>query len=404
VTTASSSTSHPTARRSRAIAPDVARGLVLLGIAVANVVYFLVDRQFGILYRPIGGSEADTVTNVISAVLFDNRSFPLFALLFGYGITQITRREYDAGAPWPKTRTLLIRRNLFLILFGAVHGVFVFFGDIIGTYGLLGLALVFLVRASMRVLVIVGSIAAVMFVVLTAGDGLGEVMGEIGISTTLFPSTAASSYLEATGFRALEWGSGLLSTLLGGWGLLAPMIIGLAAARYRVLEEPWNHRSVLIRVAVIGLPVSVLGAIPVALSLASVVDFGSVGDIGAAIVHGVTGLIGAVAFVAIIALVVGRQRQPRGGGIARVFAALGKRSLSGYLTQSIVFLFVFAPYLGGLGLTAGVAEATLIAVGVWVATLVAANILEAVDRPGPAEWLLRKLVYWPPRVKSPAPN
>jgi len=44
-------------------------------------------------------------------------------------------------------------------------------------------------------------------------------------------------------------------------------------------------------------------------------------------------------------------------------------------------------------LTAGVAQATMIAVGVWLATLVAANILEAANRPVPAEWLLRTLVY-----------
>ncbi len=393
MTIASSSTPQPTERRARAIAPDVARGLVLLGIAVANVVYFLVDRQFGILYRPIGGTDVDTATNVISAILFDNRSFPLFALLFGYGITQIARREFDAGALWPQTRTLLLRRNLFLMLFGAVHGVFIFFGDIIGTYGLLGLALVLLVRASLRVLVIVGGAAAVMFVFLASADGLSGVLTESGLVTTLFPSVGADSYLQATGFRAIEWGATLISVPFGGIGLLAPMILGLAAARYRVLEEPWKHRTLLIRVAVIGLPVSLLGAIPVALSLAGAVDWGLGGDVGVAVLHGVSGLIGAVANVAVIALIVGRERTPAGGPIARAFAALGKRSLSGYLAQSVVFLFVFAPYFGALGLTAGVAQATLIAVGVWLGTLVAANILEALDRPGPAEWLLRRLVY-----------
>jgi uncharacterized membrane protein YeiB len=33
-----------------------------------------------------------------------------------------------------------------LIAFGAAHGVLLFFGDILGAYGLLGLALVLLIR------------------------------------------------------------------------------------------------------------------------------------------------------------------------------------------------------------------------------------------------------------------
>ena len=40
-----------------------------------------------------------------------------------------------------------------------------------------------------------------------------------------------------------------------------------------------------------------------------------------------------------------------------------------------------------------VAVATQIAVITWLGTLVIANVLAALDRPGPAEWLLRRAAY-----------
>jgi uncharacterized protein len=89
----------------------------------------------------------------------------------------------------------------------------------------------------------------------------------------------------------------------------------------------------------------------------------------------------------------GKRGGQTGGPISRLLAALGQRSLSGYLAQSLVFVIVFAPYGLGLGATASVAEATQIAVITWIGTLVVANLLAAGDLPGPAEWLLRRAVY-----------
>ena len=101
----------PTARAARALAPDVARGLVLLGIAVANVPFFLYGRELGILLKPVTDAAADPWVNALVATLADNRSYPLFALLFGYGLTQLLTREHARGTEWPEARRLLLRRN-----------------------------------------------------------------------------------------------------------------------------------------------------------------------------------------------------------------------------------------------------------------------------------------------------
>ena len=96
------------------------------------------------------------------AALIDHRSYPLFALLFGFGLAIMARRRIEtamrsAQADLPPgtdpaarerhldrareaatvdARRLVRRRGLWMILFGAVHGI-IFAGDIIGTYGII---------------------------------------------------------------------------------------------------------------------------------------------------------------------------------------------------------------------------------------------------------------------------
>jgi uncharacterized membrane protein YeiB len=368
---------------------------VLLGIALANVPFFLYGRELGILFKPITDAVADPWVNAVVAILADNRSYPLFALLFGYGMTQILTREFARGAEWPDARRLLLRRNLWLIAFGAAHGVLLFFGDILGTYGLLGLALVLLIRASGRTLALVGWLSFAFLAVAGIADGLSGLYAETAggelAGAALFTSPGAETYLLAVLARAGEWTLGMLVVPFAGLGLLAPMILGVWAARLRILEQPALHRRALGLMAGIGIPVSILGALPIALALAGVIELSVAVEPFAAMLHAASGAIGGAGYVALIALLVSGAR--RGGPISRLLAALGQRSLSGYLAQSLVFVIVFAPYGLGLGATASVAEATQIAVITWIGTLVVANLLAAGDLPGPAEWLLRRAVY-----------
>lgn len=390
-------TTGATPRRDRALAPDVARGLVLLGIAVANVPFLLWGRDAGLLLKPLTDAPADPWVNAVVALLADNRSYPLFALLFGYGFTQILRREHGRGAEWPGARRLLLSRNLWLLAFGAAHGVLLFFGDILGAYAVLGFVLVLLIRASGKTLAIVGLIALGVLALTGIAEGLSMSSAKFGgdaAEVALFQSPGAETYLAATGQRALEWSLGLLAIPFVGFGLLAPMILGLWAARYRVLEEPTRHRRALGLAAGIGIPVSLLGALPMVLALLGTIDVTLITEPLAAVLHVTTGAIGGVGYVALIALIVGgRGGERRAGPITRLLASLGQRSLSGYLTQSLVFLVIFAPYTLGLGGTVSMAEATQIAVLTWLATLIIAGVLGALDKPGPAEWLFRRLVY-----------
>jgi uncharacterized membrane protein YeiB len=81
--------------------------------------------------------------------------------------------------------------------------------------------------------------------------------------------------------------------------------------------------------------------------------------------------------------------------VVRALAALGQRSLSGYLFQSVAWLVLVPPFAIALG--AHVESPTFAAAGsalaVWLISVAAADLMRRHGYRGPAELLLRRLTY-----------
>ena len=99
MTTSGTSSSVAVAVRDRALAPDVARGAMLLLIALANVHLYLYDRPLGVRLYPAGLAGADAVVAGLQMVLVDGRAYPLFGLLLGYGLGQLAARRRGRRLP-----------------------------------------------------------------------------------------------------------------------------------------------------------------------------------------------------------------------------------------------------------------------------------------------------------------
>ncbi|GIG38384.1 DUF418 domain-containing protein [Cellulomonas phragmiteti] len=382
---------EPLAARSRAVAPDVARGLALLGIAIANAVIHLSGGAVGLGLRPVDSSALDRAVDGVVSLFVDRRTMPMFALLYGYGIGVVVRRRAAAWVPWPACRTDLLRRAAVLVAFGAVHVVLLFEGDILGAYGLAGLLAVAFVRASDRTLLVTAAL------VLPVAGVLGGFMSAAMVLTDLFgvepfEVPVEESALMAMATRAL---SGLVGAPLGVVVALPLVLVGIWAARREVLERPADHLPLLRRTAVGGLAVSVVGAVPFASAVARLRDPSALDAFGSAMLHEMTGAAGGVAFAALVGWVVAARGTTLTtlGPAGRALRAVGSRSLSCYLLQSVLFVLPLAPWAGGLGEHLGSAQVVAWAVGVWLVTLVVAVTLEAAGRRGPAEWLYRRLVY-----------
>ncbi|GMA30014.1 DUF418 domain-containing protein [Litorihabitans aurantiacus] len=127
-------------------------------------------------------------------------------------------------------------------------------------------------------------------------------------------------------------------------------------------------------------------------------------DLGFVMLQTVTGMCAGLGYVALFGLLTVRiQRRGRAPGrVVWALQAVGKRSLSCYLAQSVLVAPLLSAWGLGLGAHLGSAGAAAIAVAVWLVILVGACALERAGRRGPAEVLLRRLSYPRARVGATA--
>ncbi|MFZ3599254.1 DUF418 domain-containing protein [Streptomyces sp. BH104] len=374
--------SGPTDLAGRALAPDLARGFMLLFIALANSHYFLQGSKV-IGGFPLGGSVLDSTTAWTISTFVDGRAFPMFGLLFGYGLAQIVRRQ-AASRPRPRdVRRLLWRRSLALVVVGTLHALLLYVGDILAAYGVLLFAAAWMVRWKDRWLVL----TAVLFFVLLAlpNDGSSAVSSDPPHVSMLPPDigTMITSRLAVAPFVAL----------LGPIGFLCPLAVGLWAGRRRILERPEQYRTLLRIAAAAGIGAAALGAQPAALIASGFVAAPGprplewIGPL-----HDATGVLGGFGYAALVALVAARIGARRGRVVSAV-AATGQRSMTCYLAQSVVWAVVFTPFLLDLSGTLTVTTTALLATAAWCATVLLASRMQRLGRRGPFEMLVRRVTY-----------
>jgi len=363
---------------------------MLLLIALANAHLYLYGHPLGVRGYPIPESIADRVVVLLQMTFVDGRAYPMFAFLFGYGIVQLGRRHTSMGVDEVAVRTLVRRRGAWMVLFGFLHALLLFSGDIIGAYGLLAVLLAgLLIRASDRKLLILVGGWTVPIMAFGALGGLPQPDG----SESFLPSMSVTDPLVAAGFRVIEWLG--LTVVISIFSLVPAVALGVWAARRRLLDEPQRYRRLLIRVAVLGVGLAAVGGLPMALMAASWWPDRSVAATAlAGVAHALTGYAGGVGYAAIAGLVAIRVRnRDRRGPVVTALAACGQRSMTCYLLQSVVFVAVLAAYGGGLGDRFSLAATAVLATATWVLIVLLADAMARLGYRGPAEFLLRRLTY-----------
>ncbi len=127
----------PIAISERIDAMDILRGLALVGILLMNIEWF--NRAIAGL-----GTQDTSLTGLDHAVgwlircFVEGKFYTLFSLLFGMGFAVMMLRAKAAGRPFG---TWFLRRMLILIVFGMLHMIFLWGGDILHSYGFAGLLL-----------------------------------------------------------------------------------------------------------------------------------------------------------------------------------------------------------------------------------------------------------------------
>jgi uncharacterized membrane protein YeiB len=234
--------------------------------------------------------------------------------------------------------------------------------------------------------------------VITLTNGTGGPAAQVPTSPD--GAFAQPDYLASLVTRLHEWPVHTLTIT----GLIFVAWIGAWAARKRILEEPARHLRLLRVAAVGGIGLAVAGGLPMGLFSAGVYEVSSAAAPWVKLLYEVSGTFGGVGYVALFGLLshaLGTaMAAPRENAVVGALSALGQRSLSGYLFQSVAWVVLAWPF--ALDLPGSVTSPTFAAAGsalaVWLVSLVAAHLMQRRAHRGPAEVLLRRLTYGRGRV------
>lgn len=375
---------------------DVVRGVALLGIAVVNVAAY---RSGVAPTLSAGGGRNGGGVDVFTvglATLAEGRFYPLFSLLFGWGFAIQDARARGRGrsalGPW-------LRRSGALLALGSVHALFLFDGDILVSYAVLGVLL--LLARPLRPATIAGVGAGLVLAqaLFTGGvEALIAWAGSPGSRADALARLADERTVYATGSFAEVVGQRTVTTALNvplglvfnGGTILGMMLLGVAAGRAG-WSDPRRWPEWLRRAAVPLWIGGLLLGIPGVWAFADqvvVLDDPGVAALGR-LSYQVLGPVVATSWAAVLVLLA-RSRMRR--ALAPVGAA-GRMSLTIYLGQSVVASIVFNGYGLGWGDRVGIASGVAMITALWIVQVVVAAVWFRVFRMGPLEWVVRWFGY-----------
>ena len=421
-----SATAGPVIGAERIDSLDILRGVSILGILVMNIYAYAMP--FSAYSNPLLMGGTDTLnlgTWFFTHVLFDQKFLSIFAFLFGAGIILMTDRAEAVGARYGR---IYYRRQIFMMLLGVVHAYFIWFGDILFMYAVVGMLAYLFRKLRPRTLLIVACLLLPVTLMLshgmasqientkmqvaeamemqTAGETLTTEQEKLlkeweEMRAFIAPDSEAvqkdvdihqGGYVEITVNRvpvaAMMQIFGLF--FFGLWRVTALMLIGMALMKTGVLSAERTadfYRQMMLICYGIGMPLTVFSAIDLNAhgydSMYAMRNGGLANYFGSIIVG--------LGHVGLVMLVI------KTGFVRRLlerFAAVGRMALTNYLMHSVILTTVFYGY--GLGLYGEVPR-------FWQMGFVVAVIALQLGlspwwlaryRFGPVEWLWRSLTYW----------
>lgn len=364
---------------------DALRGLALLGIVVVNV-------EFIVQHAAVGWSQdtssVDVATRWIVTALGELKIYPLFALLFGYGLTVQLDHANASGA---NIGARYKRRMMGLTLLGVAHAVLFFPGDILIIYAAVGLIAFSLRRHTSRQLIRVAAgvyaTAAIGWLLLgtvswIAGADLAEQASQSSVRTL-----ATGGVSDVVAQHLSDWPATLaFLAVLQGPPALAFVLVGAVLGRTDILSKPAAHRVAARRTLLLAGPAGLIGA---GIGATLTVRGGELTGPGFAINFLAAPAV-AAAYLAVLVIV--WRRVPLAVGC--LLRAAGRMSLSVYLLESVALSTLSYGYGVGLFGRLTPAAGVLLAVGVWFGLCLFALAWLRFARFGPAEWALRSASYW----------
>jgi uncharacterized protein len=373
----------------RDTAPDVLRGFALLGILVVNIQFMGLSSDQGARGEWTQGFANGSATFLIAA-LFAGKFYLLFSFLFGYSSNYVLRNDRANRPRW-------IKRCFALMAFGALHFTFLWHGDIIFMYGLLGLLLtLFFFKEDRRLKIwtrIVFSISTVLVALVGALAFIAEYLLsedlQISKESALDVILRNGTFLESIPARLEVWLLSISSGIFLQGGLaFAAFLLGVRLARSNFLSSPIDKvaNSKLIKKGLVfGLPIQIIAAAILLRNEQAAEPSESI-YLVSLFASFVAAPLLSMFYVGLIRKLVEECPQ-----LVSWMKPAGKMSLTIYISQSVITSLIFSPWGLGFFQELQTWQVFILAFGIWLLLSYLAALWLKRFNQGPLEKLVSSL-------------
>jgi uncharacterized protein len=424
----------PTSVEVRIASLDVARGIALCGILLMNITMFGLPFSYNDPSVYGGSTGADLWAWVTTSMLFEGTQRGLFSILFGAGLIIMTA-SLDRSSR-PHAQDFFFRRNLWLIVFGVIHGFLILWtGEILFYYGATALFVYGFRNATPRTLLNV-AIGGLIFNAAWNGLDTYNALEQHGAYVAADSAKTAGDSLTPTQTAAIETWQGVVKDFKpdtakinkeirvkrGGYAgivvhqaprlahnqswwlyrgffdIFSMMLVGMALFKLGVFGAEYSRqrywRMVLVGYGV-GLTTNYFEVTELIRSEFSVLAFFETGityDLGRLAMT-----MGHLGVIMLFCRSTGFQ------WLKASLAAIGRMAFTNYIGTSIICAIVF--YGFGFGLYGELRRHQLyfVVAGIWIFQLIASPLWLSRFRFGPLEYVWRWLTYGErPRMQGAA--
>jgi len=389
---------------------DTIRGVAVMGILTMNIVAFAMPGAAYMNPAAYGSHGAlDYAAWALNFIFFDGKMRGLFSFLFGASTLLVVERAEAAGRSGAVTH---FSRMVWLFVFGMAHLYFIWSGDILQHYAVIGVIAWFCRRMPLPQMMALG-VTLLVFETLMLAQTTWQVHAiELAMRAPRPTANLVQAYqgyrnnfgMPDSGFitrdlaanrggYAVEFAHRLKEVIaiplqtfeFVGAETLAYMLFGMAGLRSGMLTGAWP-RAAYRRIALIGFGVG----IPAYAAMALWVWLKHF-DMLAIVLTGLTlSTIVRPVMIAAWASLIALLARP-GGALTTRIAAAGRMAFSNYLLTSLICTAIFYGYgLGRYGYLSR-AQLYLVVVAIWALMLLWSKPWLARFRYGPLEWLWRSL-------------
>jgi uncharacterized protein len=381
---------------------DILRGLALFGILAANIRGFAGPALTYMAPHLFWPAFPDRLAQAFVDTFIQGKFITIFAFLFGVGFAVQFERASDRGAKFGRTYS---RRLLVLILFGLIHGLLIWFGDILLMYALGGFLLMLFRKRLDKTLVIWAVIGMLVVPLIMTGAFIASQSGvkmpemtpkaaDIARDASIY---ADGSWLAITKQRSRDAVTHNWNYFpVMAWHILGLFLIGVLAWRKRFFHPSPEALPRYRKWMWWGLAIGVTGNLTITvLRWAFDLPMMPTTVLAFALVPVMTVSTPALSLGYICLVIVLCQSEAWRARLHR-FAAIGRTALTNYLLQSVIGTLLFYSY--GLGFFGEVGPAVLLPLTfvIFAAQMYASPWWLARYRFGPVEWLWRRLTYGGP--------